>query len=81
MIELKILGPGCQKCKVMESMVRRAVDELGVEANVIKIEAIDQILALGVMSTPALLVNNVLKIRGRLASIAEIKAWISEANR
>jgi small redox-active disulfide protein 2 len=80
MIELKILGPGCQKCKVMASMVCRAVDELGVKANIVKVEDVNQILAMGVMSTPALLVNNVLKIRGRLATITQIKAWITEAN-
>jgi protein-disulfide isomerase len=64
----------------MASMVRRAVDELGVEASVVKVEAIDQILALGVLSTPALVVNGAIKIRGRLATIAEIKTWIQEVN-
>ncbi len=80
MIDIKIFGPGCPKCKVMESMVRRAVEELGIVANIEKVEAIEQILAMGILSTPALAINGVLKVRGRLVALPQIKAWITEAN-
>jgi small redox-active disulfide protein 2 len=80
-MEIKILGPGCSKCKVMTSQVLRAVDQMQIKAHVTKVEDLEAILAYGVMSTPALVVDGVVKVAGRIASVDEIKKILSNVNR
>lgn len=79
MIELKILGPGCPKCKVTESQVNRAVKELNRDdIVVIKVEKIEEIMKYNILSTPALVVNGVIKTVGRVPSVAQIIGFINE---
>ena len=75
-MEIKILGLGCSKCKVMESQVKRAVEQLQMDVTITKVERIQDIVAYGVLSTPALVIDNVVKIAGRIASLDEIKQLI-----
>lgn len=70
---IKILGTGCANCKKMEENAKQAVKELGIDATVEKVEDFKQILAYGVMKTPALVVDEKVKIMGRVASADEIK--------
>lgn len=70
---IKILGSGCANCKKMEENAKQAVKELGIEATIEKVEDFKQILAYGVMKTPALVVDEKVKIMGRVASPDEIK--------
>lgn len=70
---IKILGTGCANCKKMEENAKQAVKELGIEATVEKVEDFKQILAYGVMKTPALVVDEKVKIMGRVATVDEIK--------
>ncbi len=77
MIDIKVLGPGCPKCKVMYNNVLEAVNQLGIEANVTKIEDIMEIMKYNVLSTPVLIVNEVAKIKGRSADLEEIKRILS----
>jgi small redox-active disulfide protein 2 len=82
MVEIKILGPGCSKCKVTESQVKRAVSELDrSDINVIKVEKIEEIMKYNILSTPALVVNGVMKTIGRVPRVDEIKMFIDEASR
>lgn len=82
MIEIKILGPGCPKCKVTESQVKRAVSELNrSDINVIKVEKIEEIMKYNILSTPALVVNGVIKTIGRVPRVDEIKMFIDEVSR
>ena len=53
-MEIKILGPGCPKCKILEKLTREVVEQNGIEATVSKVEDIVAIMNYGVMSTPAL---------------------------
>ena len=81
MIEIKILGPGCQKCKVAESQVKRAVAELNRnDISIIKVERLEEIMKYNILSTPALVVNGVLKTVGRVPSMEDIKRFIHEAS-
>lgn len=77
MTDIKVLGPGCPKCKVMYNNVLEAVNQLGIEANVTKIEDIMEIMKYNVLSTPVLMVNEVAKIKGRSADLEEIKRILS----
>lgn len=69
---IKILGTGCPKCKKLEEQARLAVEEAGVDAEIVKVSDIDTIMEMGVMMTPALAIDDDVKISGRLASKDEI---------
>ena len=70
---IKILGSGCMNCKKFEVNTRKAVEELGIEASIEKVTDFKDIAAYGVMSTPALVVDEQVKIFGKVASVEEIK--------
>lgn len=72
-MEIKILGTGCPKCKLLEKLTRDVVAEMGIEANIIKVEDIVEIMKFSVMATPALVVNGKVEIKGRIPSAEEIK--------
>jgi len=70
---IKVLGSGCMNCRKLEENAKAAVKELGIDAKVEKVENYKDILAYGVMKTPALVVNEKVKVMGRVADIEEIK--------
>ncbi len=79
MIEIKVLGPGCANCKRLEQIACKAIDKLAVEANLVKVTDYQQIVDLGVMSTPGLIVNDKVVSSGRIPSEDEVTAWVKEA--
>jgi small redox-active disulfide protein 2 len=70
---IKVLGSGCANCKKLEENVREAVNELGIDATIEKVEDFAEIMKYGVMKTPALVVNEKVVIMGRVAKADEIK--------
>lgn len=70
---IKILGSGCANCKKLEANAREAVKELGIEATIEKVDNFKDILAYGVMKTPGLVVDEKVKVMGRVATTEEIK--------
>lgn len=74
---VKILGAGCTKCKQTEAVVREAIEKFGIEADIQKIEDIQQIIQYNVLSTPAVVVDEVVKLKGRVPTINEIKEALS----
>jgi len=74
---IKILGTGCPKCKTAETNVRKAIEETGIEANVVKVQEIDQIMAYHILSTPAIVIDEVVKIKGRVPDVSEIKSLLN----
>lgn len=72
MQQIKILGTGCPKCKNMEANAREAVKLKGVEAEIIKVEDIQEIMAYNVLSTPVLVIDEQIKIKGRVPTVEEI---------
>jgi len=72
-MQLLVLGPGCARCKTLAQLTEQAVKELGITADINKVTDLKQIMALGVMMTPALAVNGTLKMAGRVPSLDEIK--------
>ena len=72
-MEIKVLGSGCAKCKSLEKVTRKAVDELNLAATVEKVEDIEKIMEYAVMRTPALVINEKVVMSGQLPKVAEIK--------
>lgn len=76
MYKIEVLGTGCAKCNKLEETARKAADELGVEYEVVKVKDINDIMNYGVMVTPALVVNGVVKVAGKVPAIEEVKKMI-----
>jgi small redox-active disulfide protein 2 len=76
MKKIEILGTGCMKCKRLLKNVEIAVKELGIEAEIVKVDDITEIMDRGVMMTPALAVDGELKVSGRVADVREIEALL-----
>jgi len=75
---IKVLGPGCPKCKTTFLNAEKAVAQLGIEAEIIKIEDIEEMMRYNVLTTPVLMIDNVVKIKGRIAQINEIKEFLKQ---
>ena len=73
---IKILGPGCPKCKSLYKNVNKALEKKGVEADVEKVEDIQKIMEYNVLSTPVLIINEDIKFKGRVADVSEIEALL-----
>lgn len=71
-MEIKILGTGCTKCKSLEKLTREVVEKNGIQASIIKVEEITEIIKYNVMTTPALVINEKVEIKGRVPSAEEI---------
>lgn len=72
MKKIKILGPGCPKCKQTAKLVQQVVDEIGADASVEKVEDIMEIMQYNVLSTPVLVIDEEITIKGRIPSKKEI---------
>ena len=75
-MEIKVLGTGCSNCKTLEKSVINAVAELGVNANIEKVEDIQKIMSFGIMRTPGLVINGKVVLSGRVPNIKELKEII-----
>jgi small redox-active disulfide protein 2 len=73
---IKILGTGCAKCKKLAANAQQAVNEMGIEATIEKVEKIEEIMEYGVMKTPALVVDEQVKVMGRVPSPEDIKKYL-----
>lgn len=77
MMQIKVLGTGCTKCQTLEQNVRRAVDELGLDAEVIKITDYADIVSYGVLATPALVIDGEVRLSGRVPSADDLKRLLT----
>lgn len=73
---IQIVGSGCAKCMKLAENAETAAKQLGIEYELIKITDINEIVKLGVMMTPALILDGTMKTSGRVASVDEIKKWL-----
>lgn len=76
-MEIKILGTGCPKCKALEKVTRDVVAENGIDANVTKVEDIMDIMKYGIMTTPALVVDGIVVMKGHVPSKEEVKQLLT----
>jgi small redox-active disulfide protein 2 len=77
-MNIKILGTGCSKCKTLEKLTLDAVIDLGLSADIEKVEDIVRIMKYGVMSTPALVVDEKIILSGRVPSPVEIREILNK---
>ncbi len=78
-VSIKVLGSGCENCQRLEALAREVVGELRVDASVEHVRDFQQIASYGVMATPGLVVDEVVKSAGRIPSKAEVTSWITTA--
>lgn len=69
---IKILGTGCQKCQTMTGLIKEVIAENNINATVEKVEDIEQIMKYNVMTTPAMVIDDVVTIKGRIPSKSEV---------
>jgi small redox-active disulfide protein 2 len=79
MLTIKVLGSGCANCKRVEQLTRKVVNELGVEAKIIKVTDPTTYADYGVLSTPGLVINEKTVSSGRIPSIPEITGFVTTA--
>jgi len=77
---IKVLGTGCTNCKNLERVTREAVDALGLDATIEKVEDYVAIMGYGVMSTPALVVDEQVLVSGRVPKAAEVRELLAPAS-
>ncbi|MCX6250925.1 MAG: thioredoxin family protein [Bacteroidetes bacterium] len=77
-MEIKILGTGCPNCRTLEKITREVVEKNGIIATITKVEDIMEIMKYGIMSTPALVVDEKVIVKGRVPSSDEIKQLLTK---
>ncbi len=75
-MKIQILGSGCAKCKMLEQHAREAVAELGLQAEVEKVSDIETIVEMGVMMTPALAIDGIVKSVGRVLTKDQVASYL-----
>ena len=75
-MKIQVLGPGCQRCKTLTANAEKAIQELGVEATVEKVEDVREIARYRTLATPALVIDGQVKSAGRVLSPQEIQALL-----
>jgi small redox-active disulfide protein 2 len=75
---IKVLGPGCPKCKTTYNNVLEALKQTGIDAEVQKIEDLETMMQYNVLTTPVLMINEVAVVKGRVADINEIKQLLMQ---
>jgi len=77
-MKVQILGPGCAKCKALTANAEKAIEELGLAAEIEKVEGMADIARMGVLMTPALAVDGQVKSSGHLLSIEQVKRILGD---
>jgi small redox-active disulfide protein 2 len=78
MVKIEVMGTGCAKCKSLLKNVEKAVEELGISAELVKVDSIQEIMERGVMMTPALYIDGKSVMVGRAATVEEIKRLLKK---
>jgi len=78
MMEIKVLGTGCPKCKALEKAAQDAASELGMDASIVKEDDIMKIMGYGIMRTPGLVINEKVVLSGRVPSVNELKHILTQ---
>ncbi len=79
MLTIKVLGPGCENCKKVEAVTRKAVGMMGIEAQIIKVTEWPEIKKYPILGTPGLVINEKVVCAGRIPNEAEVTTWLANA--
>ena len=77
-MEIKVLGPGCPRCQQTEKIVKEAVAETGVDAQIEKVSDVMKIAGYGVFGTPAVVIDGEVKSVGKIPDKEEVKGWLKK---
>ena len=75
MKKIEILGPGCPKCQKTTELIEEEMKEADVEAEIVKVDDLDEIVERGVMMTPAVVIDGETKVEGNVPSADEVNSW------
>ena len=78
-MDVKVLGTGCANCKKLYAVVVEALVQTGIEAELAKVEDVQAIMRYGVMSTPALVIDETVVSAGKVPRVAEVSSWLATA--
>ena len=78
-MEIKVLGPGCRKCEKLYEATREVLEMEGIEAELVKVDKLDEIMEYGVMMTPGLVIDGEVKAAGKVPRMKKIAEWVREA--
>lgn len=78
-MQIAVLGSGCKNCNALEQATREALNELGLDEEIVKVTDFGEIASYGAMTTPSLAIDGVVRTSGRVPSVAEIKGIITAA--
>lgn len=78
MLTIKVLGTGCPNCRKLEETVKKALNEINLQADIVLVKDVNEIVSHGVILTPGLIINDKLKCSGRVPTLDEVKEWILE---
>lgn len=76
-MNIKVLGTGCARCKALDKVTRKAVEELNLNATVEKVEDIQKIMEYAVMRTPALVIDEKVLLSGQVPKVSELKELLT----
>lgn len=79
MLPIKVLGSGCANCKRVEQIAKKVVEEMSLEADVVKVTDYADIMAYNILSTPGLVVNEKVVSSGRIPTPAAVSTWLADA--
>lgn len=79
MLTIKVLGSGCANCKRVEQIAKKVVEEMSLEAEIIKVTEYPEIMKYNLMSTPGLVINEKVVSVGRIPTPAEVTTWLTDA--
>jgi len=77
-MEIKVLGTGCARCRALEKITQKAVEELNLDATVDKVEDIQKIMEYAVMRTPALVINEKVVLTGQVPKVTQLKDLLTQ---
>ena len=79
MLTIKVLGPGCANCQKVEIVTRKAVNEMGIDAELVKVTDYAEIMEYPILSTPGLVINEKIVCAGRIPTQADVTSWLADA--
>ena len=78
-MHIQVLGPGCAKCEEAKKLVEKTLQETGIKADVEKVSDLKEFMRLGVLSTPAIVIDGIVKCTGRVPTASELHQWMAAA--